>query len=93
MNSDFDQWFYDFISNRNMKIGNIYVSTNQEYINLNKKSLEYYAQIESYLPEEAKHLLFELDESLSQQQGMIEDHMYLQGIKDGFKLYCLLTES
>lgn len=86
-----EQSFQSFTCNRTTQISNFFVSTDPEYINLSKKSLEYYEQIASYLPDEAKHLLSELDDSLNRLQSIVDDSLYLQGVKDGVQLYCLLT--
>lgn len=91
MVTNVDQLFFKFIYNRTVQIGSVLVSSNQEYMDLSKKSSECYEQIKSYLPDEAKHLLCELDESLNRLQGIAEDYLYLQGIKDGFKLNNFLT--
>lgn len=74
---DIEQSFHSFICNRTVQISNLLVSTDQEYIELSKKSLKYYEQIASYLPDEAKHLLFDLDESLNRLQSIMDDSLYL----------------
>lgn len=91
MVSNVEQLFCKFVSDRTLQIGSILVSTHQEYMDLSMKSAECYKQIKSYLPDDAKHLLFDLDESLNRLQGIAEDYLYLQGIKDGFNLNNFLT--
>ncbi len=67
----------------NTKNSNI---SSEEYSSLTSEINALINEIDNFLPNDKKHLIYQLEELFSNQEQLAEKFMYMQGFKDGIDL-------
>lgn len=82
----------DFVYGRIDEIITAVIMPIRKYTELSEKSYDLYKMIGDILPEDHKSLIAEYENTELLLQGIAEEAIYKQGLKDGATMKCLLTE-
>ena len=78
------------ISNRLDEITEHLMLTNENYKVLSSQCSQQFRQIQEYIPHDLQAEMLRYEETIMALQSVIENHIYTQGVKDGFNLVSLL---
>lgn len=80
----------NFVMDRTEDAGQLVLGDDSEYRKEGDLILSLMDEIKELLPKGKKHLIHRLEEHSNSQAGIMEQVMYKQGFKDGFKFNNLL---
>jgi len=72
------------------EIGSDVLLVNPKYIEISEKRTDIFNQLKELIPEEKKSLIMEVSDLISGEVAIIDEVMYLQGIKDALKMKDML---
>jgi hypothetical protein len=87
----FNQYFKDLIYERTEEVGREILYNNKRFLELNSRIIEAQYALMENLPSQSQPLLYSYDEAETEQDGIIIETMYRQGLIDGIKLAKLLN--
>lgn len=62
-------------------------TTNSDFMQISKESVQYFKTIRESLPDNLQHTLFLYEDAQFSLQAILESNIYLQGFKDALYLY------
>ena len=77
--------FHSFALDRTISMSS-QLSTTDQCSNLSRQCIEQFKAIKEHLPEHIQPTLFEYEENMNLLNGISQDFMYVQGLKDGSRL-------
>lgn len=86
-----NQYFKDLIYERTEEIGREILYKNKRFMETNSRIIEAHHALMENLPSKSQPLLQSYDEAETEQDGIIIETMYRQGLIDGIKLGKLLN--
>lgn len=91
---DFEEALMEFVSKRAIEDLEDCLAINKDYVRINGNIIFYMEKIKDFAPSEHKDefntILENIDIMCSELEGIIASIMYMQGLKDGYRLKGLL---
>lgn len=80
------EYIMDFICERSNDVSAEIMCSNQEYIDLFNKECEIFERLKLVLPGEMQNLLMEMETLETNQEAIMHDGLYKQGLIDGIRI-------
>lgn len=78
------------VCSRCVEIGSDMLLIDPKHIEISEKRTDIFNQLEELIPKEKRSLLIEFSDLFSGEAAVIEEIMYLQGLKDGMEMKDML---